>query len=631
MLIINTACSNQELEEATFGVLNQDGSTRAELKEYIIKDLAPGTLQTVMEDGNMTDAERLIIEGVFSRNDIDYLSEHTSVVSLDLSKAFYQLGGDIIPRWIFAGDSILIDITLPENLTTIETQAFYGCTSLTNITLPETLTSIESAAFKNCTSLNNITLPENLTFIGEEAFHGCTSLTSVNLPGGLTELENNIFEGCSSLTNVEIESGITYIPICCFTDCISLKSISIPADVTTIKSFAFKGCTSLASLHCFKGLKTIGDCAFRACSSLTDIILPEDMDYIDNNAFLNCSSIKNLYIPKGLKEIRFNAFSACDSLKTVDIDEGVTFIGHGAFNGCPLEEITIPSSVTEIQDGIDWNIFPNIKKVVWKSSANVGDLTKNDNLYCWLILSRMNDSLPAYGANWKNVVVDGVAEDVKLPYHSTIAVEIPSEVKEIVRISCSIPFNVTFNRFGEIESYLDSQWKTIYLPFKPTSISHAEKGDLAPFDSDVKGVINFWLRELTPEGFIDVSSFEANHPYVIAMPNSSLYDERYNITGNVTFSAQNIDCSHLDTTAIPAVGTDYTMYPSKTYMDPTENIYVLSNEWFINNSDNIYPYEAYAQSNTRTLRSALSLNFKRFTTRAIVDRNLSRKPQKDDM
>ena len=33
---------------------------------------------------------------------------------------------------------------------------------------------------------------------------------------------------------------------------------------------------------------------------------------------------------------------------------------------------------------------------------------------------------------------------------------------------------------------------------------------------------------------------EANKPYIIAMPNNSNYDSKYNITGDITFEAQNI-------------------------------------------------------------------------------------------
>ena len=47
---------------------------------------------------------------------------------------------------------------------------FCGCTNLWEITLPDNLSTIEEGAFSDCESLNKIVLPENIVFIGNYAF-----------------------------------------------------------------------------------------------------------------------------------------------------------------------------------------------------------------------------------------------------------------------------------------------------------------------------------------------------------------------------------------------------------------------------------------------------------------------------
>jgi hypothetical protein len=276
----------------------------------------------------------------------------------------------------------------------------------------------------------------------------------------------------------------------------------------------------------------------------------------------------------------------------------VTSIGIDAFSGCI-----------------------SLKKVVCNSLADdIGDLDSYSNQYCWLIINRSDGKVPIYGPNWKYVVINGVAESVMmLPYYKVeVDFTIPEEVKSFKKISYTMPF-------------YSQSWRTIALPFTPTHITHAEKGVLTPFDSEVEGAKNFWLRELTTEGFKDVTQIEPNRPYLIAMPNSKEYDDKYNIRGDVTFSAENLTTEDFaNNTPLSAEGTDYTMYASYSYMNKTEDVYVLDNHnQFVSNYSSVFPFEAYLKTNTATMRSVISLNQGRAATRAVG--NDSRKPQKDDM
>ena len=99
----------------------------------------------------------------------------------------------------FQGCTSLESINLPDGLTTIRNEAFNGCTSLENITLSERLTTIEYQAFRGCTSLENVTLPEGLTTIGYGAFRGCTSLQNINIPMSVISMGQKVFYECSNV------------------------------------------------------------------------------------------------------------------------------------------------------------------------------------------------------------------------------------------------------------------------------------------------------------------------------------------------------------------------------------------------------------------------------------------------
>ena len=68
---------------------------------------------------------------------------------------------------------------IPNSVTSIGYQAFYGCTGLTGIAFPNSVTSIEGSAFLGCSGLKSVTIPTSLASIEWGAFKDCTSLADV--------------------------------------------------------------------------------------------------------------------------------------------------------------------------------------------------------------------------------------------------------------------------------------------------------------------------------------------------------------------------------------------------------------------------------------------------------------------
>ena len=141
------------------------------------------------------------------------------------------------------------DVVIPDNVTSIGTNAFRKCRSLTSVTIPSSVTEIGQWAFNDCTSLTSVTMSPGVTKIGGGAFLNCFGLTNVTIPSSVTVLEDGAFAGCTSLTSVTIPSGVTVIGIETFGGCTNLTSVSIPSSVTVIGVGAFNICTSLKDVY----------------------------------------------------------------------------------------------------------------------------------------------------------------------------------------------------------------------------------------------------------------------------------------------------------------------------------------------------------------------------------------------
>ena len=92
---------------------------------------------------------------------------------------------------------------IPQGITKIEDEAFYGCENLTSMVIPDSVTTIGNEAFSGCKNLTSIVIPDSVTEIGFSAFYGCTALKKIYVSKGKvdyfkkllpTELRDKIVE-----------------------------------------------------------------------------------------------------------------------------------------------------------------------------------------------------------------------------------------------------------------------------------------------------------------------------------------------------------------------------------------------------------------------------------------------------
>ena len=152
-------------------------------------------------------------------------------------------------------------------------------------------------------------------------------------------------------------------------------------------------------------------------------------------------------------------------------------------------------------------------------------------------------------------------------------------------------------------------WETIVLPFDVEKVTHSTKGEIVSFSNWSKSSSKrpFWLYMWGGMSFVKASSISANIPYLIAMPNQSDYESNYILTGDVTFSSENVrvvQTTEFNGTFVPT----YAPVPksSSVYALNVTNNYVSNSSGkdagscFISNLRDIRPFEAYIKQTNST-------------------------------
>lgn len=341
--------------------------------------IAAGDLGHVVveEAGYLQEVNKLIIEGELNSDDWSKIKQMTNLTELDLSKALI----DEIPSEAFNGRWAIDKVVLPPTLKKIGSYAFQG-TALTSVNIPDNVETIENNAFGRVKRLQEVHLPDNLTALGGSAFEYCRNLRAVKIPSKIKVITWYAFRDCSSLQSVELHDSITGFGNESFAGC-DLREITLPKSTTAVGNHAFEGNANLSKVTFNEGLIYIGESAFQN-TAIDTLNCPSTLRNIYNSAFAGCRNLRQINLNEGLTRIETyalannkateivlpssleycagGAFDDCDSLVTI---EARSVMPPNTDNGCPLSSTDLTKAVlyvpvwslAEYQLATGWNQF----------------------------------------------------------------------------------------------------------------------------------------------------------------------------------------------------------------------------------------------------------------------------------
>lgn len=300
-------------------------------------------------------------------------------------------------------DSTLILIRCLKNTTNVEIpgdidgkvviQIFSDCfkdkNRVSSITIANSVTSVNGNAFSGCTAMKRIFIPKNVTSIGNNMVAGWNKSAVIYCeveakPSGWDSYWNYVDGSYSELTTVwgvsnvpqnnseweYIENDNNMITVLAYWG--SAKDVKIPSllsnkAVSEISDHCFSGNATMMSIAIPESVVSIGDYAFSDCTGLTSITIPNSVTTLGTYAFSGCTGLTSATLSNKLEKIQSYTFYLCGSLTSIVIPEGVASIDQRAFCDCgSMEQIYIPISVLTIASGSEYRYSPFVG---WKSST----------------------------------------------------------------------------------------------------------------------------------------------------------------------------------------------------------------------------------------------------------------------
>jgi len=183
-------------------------------------------------------------------------------------------------HYTFQGKEKLTTLTFGNDVSSLPSSTFFGCTGLPSVEFPEKMKTFEESVFFGCSSLESIKF--NATtgiIIGRNAFNGC-GFKELVIPVSVTKIEESAFANCNNLTNLMIEDG---------------TSILIFGGMAA-SSTCFYNCP-IRTLHLgrnFNFSNTFYPYTFQGNTKLTTLIIGESVTEIPNDAFSECINLEQI-------------------------------------------------------------------------------------------------------------------------------------------------------------------------------------------------------------------------------------------------------------------------------------------------------------------------------------------------
>ncbi len=590
-----------------------------------------------------------------------------SLTSLYISGSVTSIGSSA-----FEDCTGLTSVTLSKGLTSIGGSSFEGCKGLTSITIPSTVTSIALNAFKDCSSLNSITSEIQQPFAINENVFSTYDTATLKVPAG-TKSAYQSTAGWYQFKNITDGQDVVLTansytreygepnPVFDYTregdELIGTPSITCDATATSpVGKYTIritKGSVANSNVSYVDGTLTIT----KAPLSVTAKSYIREQGQENPNFEVTYSGFKNgenesvLTIKPtvtttatassgpGTYDINVSGAEAQNYsltynkgvLTVTEKDEVAFTIDGTTYQGIKSEKAIVVKSVDKDLVSVEIPASVNYDGTTYQVTGIDDDALKGCSMAALIwnvegVLPNNTFNNASLGSNFllyvksasyapssvKNVVVDGSAQSVSL---SDDGGQFYCPQAFTAR-SISYTHNYSMETGGNGKG-----WETIALPFDVQKISHSSRGEIVPFPaySSSSNQKPFWLANFSGSGFRRTAAVLANEPYIIAMPNSTKYQNEYNLAGDVMFSAENVQVPKTPTfsgTFMPAFST--VKKASSVLALNVNNRYVKysgsyeAGSCFISGLRDVRPFEAYLTGNFT--RGIIEINYDESTT-----------------
>lgn len=295
-----------------------------------------------------------------------------------------DIGENVLAKFKGMND-ITVNVTIPENYTTIDGKAFKDCTVLKDITIPGSIESIQYSAFEGCSNLESVTFQDGLASslqFGMKVFLNCTSLNSIALPSRTSNMNAAVFGGCSALNSITIgadcknyfaQDGILYrlnddgngYTVHSYTHGASATGLSIPSEVngkpvTSIFRMTFQNNAKLQSVTIPASVTDFQFSCFEGCSALKKVSIAAENVTLSGSCFTNLApdsvievandTVKNSFESTSSYTKYYTASNTTVKVKSNEPETeaapaaALTLKGAGVKNGCSYYKLSLDSA-----------------------------------------------------------------------------------------------------------------------------------------------------------------------------------------------------------------------------------------------------------------------------------------------
>ena len=225
--------------------------------------------------------------------------------------------------------------------------------------------SIANDAFTGNSNIKTIVLPDNLESVRSSAFEGTGFYNNKsNWDNGILYIGSYLICADKEISgDITIKEGTKVICQSAFLNCTGITSVSMPQSVESVVYTAFSGCSGLKTAVFPDNVKNFYGEVFYNCSSLESVTLPKNLEMFDPY-FYGCTALENVYIDEGNPNYCSVDGILYDSTKaavvyvptarcgTVVVPDGVTTIMSRAFMFSNAEKLSLPESLTTIDERV---------------------------------------------------------------------------------------------------------------------------------------------------------------------------------------------------------------------------------------------------------------------------------------